>query len=111
MHPPGMLRFVFLLSLTMVFSPHPSRAIAGPQESVKLDFLVDELLRANPELQASHKRYEAALTRPSQESALPDPRITTGWLGSHKQYWDSVRSGNPFSWETCLERRHRAKGS
>jgi cobalt-zinc-cadmium efflux system outer membrane protein len=86
MHPPGMLRFVFLLSLTMVFSPHPSRAIAGPQESVKLDFLVDELLRANPELQASHKRYEAALTRPSQESALPDPRITTGWISNGLPY-------------------------
>jgi outer membrane protein TolC len=49
------------------------------QASVRLDSLVEELLKANPELQAARKHYEAALTRPSQESALPDPRITVGW--------------------------------
>jgi outer membrane protein, heavy metal efflux system len=46
---------------------------------VSLNSLVDELLARNPELQAARKRYEAALTRPYQESALPDPRITAGW--------------------------------
>jgi outer membrane protein TolC len=40
---------------------------------------VDELLAKNPELQAVRKRYEAALTRPYQDSALPDPRVTAGW--------------------------------
>jgi outer membrane protein TolC len=46
---------------------------------VTLGSLVDELLAKNPELQAVRKRYEAALTRPYQDSALPDPRITAGW--------------------------------
>jgi outer membrane protein TolC len=46
---------------------------------VSLSSLVDELLAKNPELQAVRKRYEAALTRPYQDSALPDPRITAGW--------------------------------
>ena len=46
---------------------------------VTLGSLVDELLARNPELQAVRKRYEAALTRPYQDSALPDPRITAGW--------------------------------
>jgi outer membrane protein TolC len=47
---------------------------------------VEELLKANPELQAARKRYEAALTRPSQESALPDPRITAGWVSNGWPY-------------------------
>jgi len=46
---------------------------------VALNSLVDELLAKNPELQAVRKRHEAALTRPYQDSALPDPRITAGW--------------------------------
>jgi outer membrane protein TolC len=50
--------------------------------AVKLDSLVSELLKQNPELQALRKRYEAALTRPVQESALPDPRITAGWISN-----------------------------
>ena len=100
MHPPGVLRFVFLLSLTLVISLRPSGAIpTGPQESnpsrsadqpkeetVRLDSLVEELLRSNPELQAARKRYEAALTRPSQASALPDPRITMGWISNGWPY-------------------------
>jgi cobalt-zinc-cadmium efflux system outer membrane protein len=100
MHPHGILRFLLLLSLILVFSSRPSGAgSAGSQESnpsrsvdqpnlesVKLDSLVEELLRSNPELQAARKRYEAALTRPSQESALPDPRITAGWVSNGLPY-------------------------
>jgi len=100
MHLSGMLRFAFLLSLTLVFDPHPSGTITAmaqesypprpadqpKEESVRLDSLVEELLKANPELQAARKRYEAALTRPSQESALPDPRITAGWVSNGWPY-------------------------
>jgi hypothetical protein len=46
---------------------------------VTLSSLVDELLAKNPELQAVRKRYAAALTRPYQDSALPDPRVRAGW--------------------------------
>src|SRR5512137_712036 len=100
MQPPGVLRFALLLSLTLVFNPYPSGAIpamaqeANPprpadqpkEESVRLDSLVEELLRSNPELQAARKRYEAVLTRPAQESALPDPRITEGWISNGWPY-------------------------
>jgi len=100
MHPPGVLRLSFLLSLTLVFYPRPSGAIPAVQqelnppkpvdqpkeESVRLDSLVEELLKSNPELQAARKRYEAALTRPAQESALPDPRITAGWVSNGWPY-------------------------
>jgi cobalt-zinc-cadmium efflux system outer membrane protein len=100
MHPPEMLRFVLLFSLILVSCLRPSEAISAglqesnpsrasdqpKEESVRLDSLVEELLRSNPELQASRKRYEAALTRPAQESALPDPRITAGWVSNGWPY-------------------------
>jgi outer membrane protein, heavy metal efflux system len=99
MHPHGILRFLLLLSLILLFTlrpsgvvsagpqPNPSRSADQPkQESVKLDSLVGELLSSNPELQAARKRYEAALTRPTQESALPDPRITVGWVSNGWPY-------------------------
>jgi outer membrane protein, heavy metal efflux system len=100
MHPPGVLRFAFWLSLTLVLYPrhsganpavpqetNPSRPGLQPtEESVRLDWLVQELLKSNPELQAARKRYEAALTRPAQESALPDPRITAGWISNGWPY-------------------------
>jgi outer membrane protein, heavy metal efflux system len=50
--------------------------------TVKLQVLVEELVRKNPELQAQRKRFEASLTRPAQEGALPDPRITAGWISN-----------------------------
>ncbi len=97
MHPPGVFRLAFLSSIFLAFvhpavGANPWESNPSPQanepreESVKLDFLVGELLRSNPELQAARKRYEAALTRPSQEYALPDPRITTGWVSNGWPY-------------------------
>ena len=100
MHPPGELRLILLLSLILAFCIRPveafpavtqepnvsPRADQSPEESVKLDSLVGELLRLNPELQAARKRYEAALARPAQEGALPDPRITTGWISNGWPY-------------------------
>ncbi len=67
-----------------------SNPVASPREHpyttgeqmVGLSELIKELLRSNPELSAVRKRYEAALTRPVQESALPDPRITMGWISN-----------------------------
>ena len=52
------------------------------EHSVKLDELIKELLQSNPELSAARNRYEIALTRPAQEGALPDPRITAGWISN-----------------------------
>lgn len=49
---------------------------------IKLEELIQELHKANPDLGAAKKRFEAALTRPSQEGALPDPRITAGWISN-----------------------------
>jgi cobalt-zinc-cadmium efflux system outer membrane protein len=54
--------------------------------TIELESLISELLRKNPELQAARKRFEASLTRFPQESALPEPRVTLGW----------VSNGNPL---------------
>lgn len=111
MHPPRVLRMVIFLSMTLVYSPrhsvamsavlqesNPPKAADHPKpESVRLGSLVEELLRSNPELQAARKRYEAAMTRPSQESALPDPRITTGWISNGWPYPGAGLGSEPTS--------------
>jgi outer membrane protein, heavy metal efflux system len=73
------------LCLCSVSSPALAQS-ASRGDGARLDDLVAELIKANPELQAARKRYEAALTRPSQEGALPDPRITAGWISSGFPY-------------------------
>ena len=65
--------------------------------SLRLDDLRRELLRSNPDLQAAQKRYEALLARPAQESALPDPRITMGWISTGWPYPGSGLGSEPVS--------------
>jgi outer membrane protein TolC len=65
--------------------PEIQKEEAG-SERVHLGYLIEQMLAVNPELQAARKRYEAAMTRPSQERALPDPRITTGWVSNGLPY-------------------------
>jgi outer membrane protein TolC len=83
--------FLNLSSLRQILAteqiPNSAKAVPQPKpETVSLNSLIEELLRVNPELQAAQKRYQAALTRPSQESALPDPRITIGWVSNGWPY-------------------------
>jgi cobalt-zinc-cadmium efflux system outer membrane protein len=78
---------MLFLSLCLYSAFSSVRAQTAAQGNrVRLDDLVAELIRSNPELQAARKGYEAALTRPSQEGALPDPRITAGWISSGFPY-------------------------
>jgi cobalt-zinc-cadmium efflux system outer membrane protein len=56
--------------------------VSASSSQLRLESLISELLKENPELQAARKRYEAALTRPSQVNSLPDPRITMGWISN-----------------------------
>jgi outer membrane protein TolC len=55
----------------------PGMAAAQPIAS-----LVDEALRANREILAAQKKYEAARQRPSQAGALPDPTISLGYTSN-----------------------------
>ncbi|MEW5976185.1 MAG: TolC family protein [Acidobacteriota bacterium] len=64
---------------------HPARSQpsnAKDSSMVMLEDLIGELIQRNPELQAFRKGYEAAQTRPSQEKALPEPRLTFGWISN-----------------------------
>jgi cobalt-zinc-cadmium efflux system outer membrane protein len=65
--------------------------------NLRLDDLRQELLRSNPDLRAAQKRYEALLARPAQESALPDPRITMGWISTGWPYPGSGLGSEPVS--------------
>lgn len=54
-------------------------ATVHAEETLKLDDLVQEAIRNNPELQAAQKRVEAARQRPKQEGALANPMISVGY--------------------------------
>lgn len=55
---------------------------ASAEERLRLDELLAEALRANPEILAAQKRYEAARQRPAQESSLPGPMLSLGYTSS-----------------------------
>ena len=48
-----------------------------PGARVSLRDLIGTALTNNPEVAAAQKKYEAARQRPTQESSLPDPMIST----------------------------------
>jgi outer membrane protein TolC len=69
-------RFVVLSALAVV-------SIAAAQEKrLELQDLIDEARRANPEILAAQKRYEASRQRPPQESSLPDPTLSVGYASN-----------------------------
>jgi cobalt-zinc-cadmium efflux system outer membrane protein len=75
-------------------------AAAESRESddwVRLDDLISALRNSNPDLGAARKRYEAALTRPAQEGALPDPRITVGWVSNGYPWPGEGLGSDPMS--------------
>ena len=57
-----------------------------PAAAQPLSSLVDEALRANREILAAQKRYEAARQRPSQASSLPDPTFSLGYASNGWPY-------------------------
>ena len=61
-------------------------ALWGQQQPSKLDELVAQALRGNPEILAAQKRYEAARQRPTQESTLPEPMFSLGYQSVGRPY-------------------------
>jgi cobalt-zinc-cadmium efflux system outer membrane protein len=57
-----------------------SAAAQTPRAPVSLRDLTSEAMRNNPEMVAAQKNYEAARQRPTQESSLPDPSISLGYV-------------------------------
>jgi len=65
--------FLFLtVSISSIFAQ-------SEDETLKLDQLIDEALKNNPELKAARSRADAYRERPPQVSSLEDPRITLGF--------------------------------
>jgi cobalt-zinc-cadmium efflux system outer membrane protein len=62
---------------------------------VRLEALVELLLRHNPEVAAARYRHEAATKRPSQESALPEPKLSYTNFGVGHPF---SRLGNDFAY-------------
>ena len=58
----------------------------GQEQPLKLDDLVSQALRGNPEILAAQKRYEAARQRPTQESTLPEPMLSLGYQSVGRPY-------------------------
>ena len=58
----------------------------GQEQPLKLDQLVAQALRGNPEILAAQKRYEAAAQRPTQESTLPEPMFSLGYQSVGRPY-------------------------
>jgi outer membrane protein, heavy metal efflux system len=57
-----------------------SAAAQTPDVRVSLRELTSEAMKNNPEIVAAQNSYEAARQRPTQESSLPDPMISLGYV-------------------------------
>lgn len=55
-------------------------SISAQESRLTLRQLTGEAIRSNPEIVAAQKSYEAARQRPTQESSLPDPMISLGYV-------------------------------
>ena len=62
-----------LLVLVLTTWSGPEAAHAAPPLDVPLESLIEEALTRNPEIQASHQQWQAALEKVPQARTLPDP--------------------------------------
>ena len=53
---------------------------------LNLEYLMGQMLAANPDLQAARHRWEASQKRPGQDRALPDPTVRFGWSSAGAPY-------------------------
>ena len=64
-----------ILALAVLVLP-----VAGHESPLTLRALVSEVLHSNPDVVAAQKSYEASRQRPTQQSSLPDPMISLGYV-------------------------------
>ena len=67
--------FLLILSLILFLSPVLSFADNSDKQKVSLNFLIDEALKNNPQIQAAKFRYEAAKSRVKLLRTLEDPKL------------------------------------
>ena len=73
------MRAVFGFLVTVLFA---TAAHAEPPPRLSLADVVSDAVANNPEIVVAQQRYRAALQRPAQERALPDPMVSAGWSAS-----------------------------
>src|ERR1700687_2283620 len=77
------MRFVHALLIVMVLA---TTASAQPGGGPVLAGVVNDALKANPEITSAEQRYAAARLRPIQERSLPDPMVSAGYNASGKPF-------------------------
>lgn len=83
------MRVVHILTIMAVIVPWFGFPVCAVAESpgtaaglrLSLDSLINEATEHNPEIQAAHKRWEAAKAVPSQVESLPDPIMGFAYRG------------------------------
>ncbi len=82
--------------ITVTVAPQsPPQAVGAP---VSLEELLREALEKNPGLQSALRRVEARRRRVPQAQALPDPRVSVGWMGNLKPF--GVMRDDPSSFRS-----------
>jgi outer membrane protein TolC len=92
------MRVSVALVLAALVWPAAGRAQAvNTPPRVGLAALVDEAVVNNPEIAAARLRYDAALQRPAQERARPDPMVSAGYNASGKPFPGAGLGSEPTS--------------
>jgi len=73
-------RAIVLLATSLAFGETPQTRVE------RLEDLIREALRANPEVHMAERLYQAASQRPSREAALPDPKLAVGYQSVGRPY-------------------------
>ncbi len=66
-------------------------------ERLALSDILEQVLRAHPEVASASARHEAATHRPAQESALPDPMVSTGYTSAGRPWPGAGLGSDPNS--------------
>jgi cobalt-zinc-cadmium efflux system outer membrane protein len=96
------VRFKFVASVAMLLcmsgtvrAQEPPSASAPP---VKLADLVAEAEQNHPAIRAAARMVDAKRTRVAQVTALPDPKLSVGWMGNITPF--DVQVGDPSSYRS-----------
>ena len=86
------------VKLNLTTSGAGAETTAAPQQSatVTLQELVNEALDKNPAIKSAARQVQALHARVPQVRTLPDPVVSTGWMGNITPY--SVQTGDPSSY-------------
>ena len=89
---------VHAVKLSLTTSGAGPETTAAPQSSatVTLQELVREALDKNPSIKSAARQVQALHARVPQVRTLPDPVVSTGWMGNITPY--GVQTGDPSSY-------------